>query len=203
MLKTTEALAYNSAAPKQSTGLSGFENWFVALLLICVCTAVPRQSMGSEEEVLGGVTYGLLDSLSGAPEFYGWKELESRAQLYGGHLVTITDPGLNFWLRDKFSAMPFVEYAAIGLNYHVSWGAEGSKFAWRWASDGSSPFPLYRAFAPGYPRLGVNNEFDGDGALMRLSDGCWVDICPEEPGPTEHFAGIYEVYHGSSVPMAS
>jgi hypothetical protein len=140
---------------------------------------------GIEETTYGGKTYGLV---AGGGWWYG---AEQQAQLYGGHLVTIDDPGMNAWLTETFSG---AGTAWIGLNYTPSSGPKGNIFNWKWAGTDSNS-PLYRNFAVGYPNTSVYGD---DYAAMRMSDGKWLDA--DSPGVWPDL-GIYEVGHTSVVPI--
>jgi len=134
-----------------------------------------------------GHTYGLIEGI------WDWTLAEYYARLYGGHLATIDDMVENQYIRGAFS--DYCNYAWIGLKY--SGASSTNPLAWNWAST-EQPLPIFRRFATGYPRQGV--EYDQAYAYMKMADGRWYDYYPFEYFPT---CGVYELDRVSAVPIAT
>jgi len=153
----------------QFTSLSIRVSFFIITFFGILCPA--PQAFATNEVVHNGITYGIT----------------SNAQLYGGPLVTISDATLNEWLRSTFAG--YGNYFQIGLHYNTTFGTpETDTTNWRWYGTGTNS-PAYRNFASGYPRTGVAGSTDY--ALMRTSDGKWIDYYPSQSGIYTSY-GIYE-----------
>jgi hypothetical protein len=178
---------------------SASENWtrqlsvvgvacsFIILFFLFVCTS--HKALASNEVIHDGKTYGIVSSYNGD---------DSAAQFYGGHLATIPDASLNDWLRGAFAGSGYGNYLSIGLKYNTTYGTpETDTSNWQWVGTGSNS-PAYRNFEVGYPQTGVSTN-NNDYALMRTSDGKWLDIYPSQAGVNANY-GIYET-KASAVPI--
>jgi hypothetical protein len=168
-----------------------------AALSVSLVPAATATAAG--EQLIGDTYYGVVEY---TPEVdvtttNKWQLCEARAELWGGHLVTIDGDPLNGSLASTFSGYADLGYLWIGLHNSIVYGEESNLSNWYWSSTGTNA-PTYRNFASGYPAFGRDAD-SMDYAKMRVSDGLWEDDYPLHSRSPDR--GIYELTRGNAVSL--